>query len=327
MKKLLTILVLGLLMSGNSYASKIGKGNIQFNDEVTKNFIRFLRNEYGVSFVVTPDGNYSTYGICGTERCKGGMTTVLKWCKRDTGQKCYVFAQRKKQQKIIRWNKADYIFPKGDWYYNAMVKTESLSANNKGIKENISDDQIKSILNELGFINFNKAVASIDTNNKKLKTKNSKKGGEYFCVWTGTGEYTHKIWFTHSSDQANYKKYYASNYDCRDSALYIIYKEENKKLHSKLMWKFKSIDTGGHPAKKLSNKLFAQVKEQISVNVIELKEKVEQSIVATEASVVPKVEKKITKQQQIEIDQIKEMFDIGALTKDEYDAAIKRALN
>ena len=42
---------------------------------------------------------------------------------------------------------------------------------------------------------------------------------------------------------------------------------------------------------------------------------------------VPKVEKKITKQQQIEIDQIKEMFDIGALTKDEYDAAIKRALN
>ena len=61
--------------------------------------------------------------------------------------------------------------------------------------------------------------------------------------------------------------------------------------------------------------------------MIELKEKVEQSIVTTEASVVPKVEKKITKQQQIEIDQIKEMFDIGALTKDEYDAAINRALN
>ena len=36
MKKLLIIIVLGLLLSGNSYASKIGKGNIQFNDEVTK---------------------------------------------------------------------------------------------------------------------------------------------------------------------------------------------------------------------------------------------------------------------------------------------------
>ena len=38
MKKLLAIIVLGLLFSGNAYASKIGKGNIQFNDEVTKNF-------------------------------------------------------------------------------------------------------------------------------------------------------------------------------------------------------------------------------------------------------------------------------------------------
>jgi signal recognition particle subunit SEC65 len=220
MKKLLGIVVLGFLLSGNAYASKIGNGSIQFSDEVTKNFIKFLRNEYGISFVVTPDGSYSTYGICGVERCKGGMTTVLKWCKRDTGQKCYVFAQRKKQQKIIRWNKADYIFPKDDWNYNAMVKTEYLSSNNKGIKQNISDDQIKSVLNELGFINFNK-------------------------------------------------------------------------------------------------------------NIIEPKEKeeVEQSIVTNETSVVPKVEKKMTKQQQIEIDQIKEMFDIGALTKDEYDVAIKRALN
>ena len=113
-----------------------------------------------------------------------------------------------------------------------MVKTESLSSNNKGIKQNISDDQIKSVLNELGFINFNKAVASITSDSTKKKTKKIQKGGEYFCVWTGTGEYTNKIWFAHSSDQANYKKYYASNYDCRDSALYIIYKEENKKLHS-----------------------------------------------------------------------------------------------
>jgi 3-phosphoglycerate kinase len=61
--------------------------------------------------------------------------------------------------------------------------------------------------------------------------------------------------------------------------------------------------------------------------VIELKEEVEQSIVTNEASVVPKEEKKMTKQQQIEIDQIKEMFDIGALTKEEYDTAIKRVLN
>ena len=66
---------------------------------------------------------------------------------------------------------------------------------------------------------------------------------------------------------------------------------------------------------------------EYTINIIEPKEEVEQSIVTSETPVVPKVEKKLTKQQQIEIDQIKEMFDIGALTKDEYDAAIKRALN
>ena len=82
------------------------------------------------------------------------MTTVLKWCNSDTGQKCYVFAQRKKQQKIIRWNKADYIFPKGDWYYNAMVKTESLSSNNKGMKQNNYDDQIKAVIKCIRFYKF-----------------------------------------------------------------------------------------------------------------------------------------------------------------------------
>ncbi len=170
MRKIFKILLVSLLFTGNVYASKIGKGEIQLSNKVTENFIRFLRNEYGVSFVVTPDGSYSTYGICGTERCKGGMTTVLKWCKRDTGQKCYVFAQRKKQQKIIRWNKADYIFPKGDWYYNASVKTEYLSPKSKGIKQGISDDQIKVVLNELGFINFNNVTSSIDTDISKKKS-------------------------------------------------------------------------------------------------------------------------------------------------------------
>jgi len=38
-------------------------------------------------------------------------------------------------------------------------------------------------------------------------------------------------------------------------------------------------------------------------------------------------EKKISKQQQVEVEQLKEMLDIGALTKDEYDTAVKRILN
>lgn len=216
MKKLLGIVVLGLLFSGSGYA-KIGKGEIQLSQKVTNDFIKFLRNEYANYFMVTPDGNNSLYTICGAEFCKGGMGKALKWCKEDYGQKCLIFAQRKKQTKIIRWNKADYSFPKDDWNYNVMVNVEYLKSDNKGIKQNISDDQIKGVLNNLGFINFNKAVAS----------------------------------------------------------------EE------------KIIETN-------------------QVNKIKVE---------------PKTEKKLTQQQQIEVDQLKEMLDIGALTKDEYDTAVKRVLN
>ena len=327
MKKLLAILVFGLLLSGNAYASKIGKGEIQLSDKVVENFIKFLRNEYGVSFVVTPDGSYSTFGICGAERCKGGMITVLKWCKRDTGQKCYVFAQRKKQQKIIRWNKADYTFPKDDWNYNAMVKSEYLSSNNKGIPENISDDQIKSVLNELGFVNFNKAVASINTHSTKKNT-NKYKGVEHFCVWTGKKEYENLIWFALNSHYNKINKQFGSkNPDCRKNAIYIVYKDQNSKLFKKLMWKFKNSSNSNQAQIRLTKSLYKKVQNEITINTQDFEKDNKEIKESIEVKTKPKKAIKLTKQQQIEIDQIKEMFDIGALTKDEYDAAIKRALN
>jgi len=219
-KKLLSILVLGLLFSGSGYA-KIGKGEIQLSEKVTNDFIKFLRNEYANYFMVTPDGNNSLYTICGAEFCEGGMGKALKWCKEDNGQKCLIFAQRKKQTKIIRWNKADYSFPRDDWNYNVMVNVKYLKSYNKGIKQSISDDQIKGILDNLGFINFDKVVTS-----ENIKPKDA---------------------------------------------------DQKKSLNNDVVKK-------------------------------------------------PKAEKKITQQQQSEIDQIKEMFDIGALTKDEYDAAVERVL-
>ena len=341
MKKLLGIVVLGLLLTINPAYSKVGKGNLTFSPEVLENFLKYLRNELATSFVVTKDGKFALYGLCRDKSrgCQGGpgnTATLMKNCKKEYGEKCFIFAQRKNFKsdpsssyinisKKIRWNNVDYEFPK-EKTWKGMGYGESKG---EGIKKDVSDDQIKSVLNELGFISFNKAVASIASDSSKMKTKKIQKGGEYFCVWTGTGEYADKLWFSHSSDVIKWKELYGGkgNDDCRNSALYIIYKEENKKLHSKLLWKYKTYESGFYPAYKLSKKLFAEVKEQVPVNVIELKEEVEQSIVTNETSVVPKVEKKMTKQQQIEIDQIKEMFDIGALTKEEYDNAIRRVLN
>ena len=326
MKKLLSILVLSLLFSGSASA-KIGKGEIQLSEKVTNDFIKFLRNEYANYFMVTPDGNNSLYTICGAEFCKGGMGKALKWCKEDYSQKCLIFAQRKKQTKIIRWNKAEYSFPKDDWDYNVMVNVEYLKSNNKGIKQNISDDQIKGVLNNLGFINFNKAVASIDTNSSTQSNK-SNKGIDYFCVWTGTGEYTNKLWFTQSSHYKKISKQNGSkNTDCRKRALYIIYKEGNNKLYKKLMWKFENTANPNQAQIPLSKSLYKKVQNEISMNTQNFEEEIIETAKSNDFETKPKIEKTITQQQQNQIDQIKEMFDIGALTKDEYDAAVKRVLN
>ena len=52
-------------------------------DENTQ--IEYLRNEYAASFVMTSDGKYANYGICGVKVCRGGpghTATLLKSCKK-----------------------------------------------------------------------------------------------------------------------------------------------------------------------------------------------------------------------------------------------------
>ena len=161
MKKFLITLITLILLSNNAY-SKVGKGDFQMKSQSLKNFIEYLRNEYATSFVVSKDGNFSTYGICGAKICQGGpgaTSTLLKYCKRETGSKCYIFAQRKNKKKIIKWNKVDYIFPSEEWNYNEWQKKPT--SDDLGIKKNISDNDIIDTLDSLGFIsaNNNKIVA------------------------------------------------------------------------------------------------------------------------------------------------------------------------
>ena len=35
---------------------------------------------------------------------------MIKRCKKDTKDECYIFAKRKKNKKIIRWNEVGYEF-------------------------------------------------------------------------------------------------------------------------------------------------------------------------------------------------------------------------
>ena len=328
MKKFLVIIVLTFLFSTNAF-SKIGKGNLNINDQTLNYLIEYLRNEFSTSFIISKNGNKGYYGLCHSGKCMGGdgaTSTLLKRCKKETGDKCSIFAQTKNKKKVIRWNKIDYTFPEGDFYY---VESYTPDSNGEGIKKNITDDQIKSVLSQFGFITFNKVVASIDVNNNKSNKPTNNIGGEHFCIWTGTGEYTDLIWFALNSHYNKISKQFGSkNPDCRKKAIYIVYKEKNNKLFKKLMWKFKNRSNPDNDNQsRLSKNLYKKVQNEIVKNTEDFEQEIIELNKSIEVKITPKKEEKLTKQKQIEIDQIKEMFDIGALTKDEYDAAIKRALN
>tara|TARA_B100000073_G_C23320652_1_gene406574 strand:- start:206 stop:550 length:345 start_codon:yes stop_codon:yes gene_type:complete len=75
------------------------------------------------------------------------------------------------------------------------------------------------------------------------------------------------------------------------------------------------------------------VNKKAFANIIQVLNNVEITQITQKKSKTSKTTKtkvndvKITQQQQIEIEQIKEMLEIGAINKEEYDAAVKRVLN
>ena len=120
MKQILGIVVLGLLLSGNAFAfgSVIGKGEITLSKKTAAMFIAYLRSEISQTFIISKDGKYSNYSIChslkwSNRSCAGGKgstPSLIKSCKKATGMKCYTFAMKKGDKKIIRWNEDGYEF-------------------------------------------------------------------------------------------------------------------------------------------------------------------------------------------------------------------------
>ena len=256
MKKILILIaIIFSIFSFSSLkaASLPGKGDITLSDEVIENLIRFLKDEFAIYFIVSPDGNYSTFGRCGLTRCKGGIRTVKKWCKDDTGVKCQLFAERNKEwEKVIRWNNVDYIFPKGTITETHIGLAKNVpEPENAGLREDISDQDILNILSDLGFIPLDNKSG---TSNIVKKEDDSKKiikldsGKNYVCVWKGTmDEKNYFIYF--SSKKKDYERNKKSlptklddcregvyhSYDTNPEAVYVFTEDQNKKLYRKVM--------------------------------------------------------------------------------------------
>ena len=184
-KKLLSIIVLGLLLSGNAY-SKDGSGDLRFTSQSFNNFLAYLRGDGSdkggvmmssgmpTGFAINQKGNNTFYYYCpkkygdncmpgGHMRAQNDCTNISK--KRGDGR-CFVFAKGRK----IVWDSVNYkikknpsvaeikeVFAKNGWYgaieNKEIVKpkiTKKKKEVTKKVSKNSSDivDKLKE-LNEL----------------------------------------------------------------------------------------------------------------------------------------------------------------------------------
>ena len=134
MKKILTIIILSLLFSENSFASG-GSGELKINDKVINNFERYLGYKKPVVFLVTVDGQNSIGWKCPHSQCvTTGSMNEKKLCERRYGQKCEIFALRR----TIKWKNEQSVKLKGK---------------DKRFSSKATSNEIKTKLTELGFYN------------------------------------------------------------------------------------------------------------------------------------------------------------------------------
>jgi hypothetical protein len=107
MKKILGIMVLGLLLSGNAYAGNEGSGAIEFPPKFEKRFKDYLghvanKKQYKFAFAFHPDGANDWQAIKGgSSSLKVAEKKAIKACNKKAKKKgCKIFA---KGEKIV-WN-------------------------------------------------------------------------------------------------------------------------------------------------------------------------------------------------------------------------------
>ena len=101
MKKIILIVVLGLLLNGNANAgSKWGKGELKLDDYVVKVFIEYIKGNVTKTpylFAVSKDGWGYQYYYCGSGGgCAGGDEQILEECRRHSKDvECFLFARKR----------------------------------------------------------------------------------------------------------------------------------------------------------------------------------------------------------------------------------------
>ena len=191
MKKILGIVVLGLLLSTGSFAgTKKGKGEVTIKDSTVYFFIEYIRGKKGMKpqgFILSSNGSWAHYWYCPYSRCAAGnFNPTIRKCEEATGVSCGLFASRR----TIVW-KNDINPGKG--------KAST-------VKSKWSDAEIRAKLTELGFLGGSSSLSTTKKKKKepkKVVKKYELKGERSIALsWDG---YEDLIAGTVEFDEADYK--------------------------------------------------------------------------------------------------------------------------
>ena len=159
MKKLLGIVILAFLLSGNSYAGKkdVGKGELIFQDWLVDYFYDYIKGKgfkHPGTFVVAIDGSYAIYWYCSDgSNCRSGNEALYnKQCEDGANVECKIFAR----QREIKW-------------LNGINPGKGKPSR---ISSKVDKNQLKVRLTELGF--YGDVTSSTTTTTPKISKKSTK---------------------------------------------------------------------------------------------------------------------------------------------------------
>ena len=140
MKKILVFFFLCMFLynpSGNAMIT--GKGEVKLSERTLQNFLWYLRGDWPerqkgryvpAYFILSSDGSWSYFMWCPYNECWSNERPQVELCERETGVTCGAFAVRR----IIHWDNG--------------INTSKTKAK---FNSKMSDDEVKSELNRLGF--------------------------------------------------------------------------------------------------------------------------------------------------------------------------------
>ena len=168
MKKVILILIAGLLLSSKAYAFTSGKGEVKMTPGAVNHFIDYIQGKSNFKkkvgdtkpkpdmFILSSDGDWTAAWFCPyMGGCVDSLSKkTIKECERKTGTNCGVFASRRTLY----------------WINGINTKKKKARFNSK-----MSGSEIRAKLTELGFIGDSTSTTTTTTPKITKKKKGEKK--------------------------------------------------------------------------------------------------------------------------------------------------------